>query len=131
MTRRFFFYGTLMRGGRLSPATRGLARFVHSSAIRGDLVDCGTFPGLIDGGGLAYGEVWEALPGQLEELTDVLDGIEGFREDEPVHSMYLREQRETIDGETVWVYIWNRPIRRYEQLIEAGCWRTYEEERAA
>jgi gamma-glutamylcyclotransferase (GGCT)/AIG2-like uncharacterized protein YtfP len=127
---RVFVYGTLMSGGRLNTYGMEGATFVRPATMRGTLWSVGQgFPAFTDNDpfdGVVHGELWDVDFDTLQRL----DGIEGFRRHQPEHSMYLRVIRRTLFGEPVWVYLWNGDTDRL-QLIESGCWRTHEEERAA
>lgn len=91
---RLFFYGTLMSDGHRGHVLKGLARPVGTATVRGDLYNVGSgyFPALVAGDGVVHGEVWEALPGKLDAALRITDQIEGYREDAPTWSMYLRER---------------------------------------
>jgi len=71
-----------------------------------------SFPAVIDGKGIVYGEIFEVPDSYLK----VLDGLEGFYKDSPRNSMYLRKKAIATlpNGEKVWVsyYYWNRPVNK-------------------
>ncbi len=122
-----FVYGTLRqgdsRGGALSRCKCvSLEARLHGYA----LLHLGGFPGIIleEGTEPVRGEVYEIS----DEVLARLDGIEGFREEHPDTSLYLRE-KVTIqgsDGESlqgVYTYIFNRETgdRDYRR-IRSGDW---------
>jgi gamma-glutamylcyclotransferase (GGCT)/AIG2-like uncharacterized protein YtfP len=70
-----FAYGTLMRGYPLHRVLAAQSTFLGEGAVRGQLLDLGRYPGLIDGTGRVRGEIYR-LDGP--ELLPVLDREEGY-----------------------------------------------------
>lgn len=135
---RFFFYGTLMSEEGRAGALAGLARPVANALCRGDLfaVHGGAFPAMLDGDGVVVGEMWEALDESLvPQILARLDSIEGYREDHPEASMYLRVERTLLaPQQLVWTYVWNTaPTRGYDRMsglsrIDSGDFRLWKDE---
>jgi gamma-glutamylcyclotransferase (GGCT)/AIG2-like uncharacterized protein YtfP len=98
--------------------------------MRGDLYGVGSmFPAMTDGDGVVTGQLWRAhAPELMPQLFADLDAIEGYREDAPSQSMYLREQRPLItpDGQRAWTYVWNNSTAQLRK-IEHGDWRRFKQ----
>src|SRR4051812_42734321 len=125
---RFFFYGTLMsREGRGS-AIDQLAHPVSPALLRGDLYSVhGSFPAYVEGHGLIVGELWEANDeSDVPAILPRLDAIEGYCEQRPETSMYLRVERALVAPQdtVVYTYLWNGDPSRLEK-IPRGDWREY------
>lgn len=116
-----FAYGTLRQGDCRYGLT-SLIKLVHEEAyLKGfDLLNLGPFPGVVHGTRVVRGEV------HLYSTYDELDQIEGYREDKPEASMYIRKNV-IVEGPTgqevqAAVYVFNAdPNRRYH-VIESGDW---------
>lgn len=129
-----FVYGTLRQGDSRNwvlPADSCIAEEAYLTGCI--MLDLGAFPGIIpslDGSDdIVRGEVYKIDPEILKEL----DGIEGFQEDDPEYSLYLREEcnpwrEQTGDvipqGEVCYTYIFNRDFDegRIPPTIESGDW---------
>ena len=70
-----FVYGTLMRGEPAHRLLLGRATFVDDGHVPGTLAHLGRYPGLVDGPGQVWGEVWRL---QAPELLKTLDEYEGY-----------------------------------------------------
>ena len=72
---RLVVYGTLMRGYGLHRVLAPGATEVSEGTVRGQLLDLGRYPGLIEGAGRVRGEIY-----QLDdpELLPILDREEGY-----------------------------------------------------
>ncbi|HEY7790084.1 MAG TPA: gamma-glutamylcyclotransferase family protein [Vicinamibacterales bacterium] len=129
MTDLVFFYGTLMQGFS-RPGRTSLEANLHMigrGAIQAALFDVGIYPAAVP---TADGRVW----GEAYRMSDpdgvlrALDGIEGYRPDDPDTSLYTRiEMPVTLeDGrlETAWVYVYNAPLGRAPR-IESGDYLEY------
>lgn len=112
-----FFYGTLMTGfarrrrigidAKLTPLGRG--------EIRAALFDLGIYPAAVPAPeDSVWGEVYEVREEDAPGVLAALDEIEGFRPDDPDHSLYRRAQTDVRleDGRTsrAWVYFYNAPL---------------------
>lgn len=112
-----FVYGTLKTGGEirglnnlgLNVNPKGKAKTSYADY---EMLDLGSFPGLLKGKNYIVGEVWEVDA----EALDTLDGIEGFDRDElqvkwqapnfgdaDKNNFYTRTIIETSQGKA-WVY---------------------------
>src|SRR5262249_30668809 len=100
-----FAYGTLMRGYPLHRALRSGATFLGEATARGDLLDLGRYPGMIDGAGRVRGEIY-----QLDdpELLPVLDREEGYNFERRRAIVTLANGRRA----RVWVYRSRGPQNR-------------------
>ncbi len=122
-----FVYGTL-RAGDCRAGVLGTQGMVCDEAYVNDfqLLDIGSFPGVMRGEGRVRGEMHAIDKGTLA----ILDGIEGYREDDPNHSLYVRESVPVLDNEdtqvgNAWIYIFNTEgvgRRRALPIIESGDW---------
>lgn len=95
---KVFVYGTLKTGGPL----RGLDKMSNQSVLLGkanteypdfDMIDLGSFPGVVSGTKFIQGEVWEVD----EDTFHMLDQIEGFP------NFYDRKVVHTTEGKA-WMY---------------------------
>ncbi len=117
-----FVYGGLMRGFDLHHYLAG-STFVDTGWTEGLLVEAGRYPGLIDGRGKVFGELYTLHdpPANLEAL----DELEDFDPTNPQASTYLRTIREVHLGNgslpRAWVYSYNRDVNRLA-VIESGDW---------
>lgn len=127
-----FVYGTLRKGdsrfGVLDDC-KCIAEVAFADGFK--MLSLGGFPGIVPGDGRIRGEVYEID----EEILGRLDSIEGFREDDPKHSLYLRQEIDayyedggTIPGPTgcggeILTYVFNEGrIRHEREVIESGDW---------
>ena len=119
-----FFYGTLMAGfdRRRRAGIDDKLRYIGRGSIQGALFDLGIYPAAVPADeGTVWGEVWEML--DAPPVLTALDGIEGYRPDDPDRSLYTRSQKPVLlpDGSTApaWVYFYNAPLGRAPR-IESG-----------
>ena len=87
MTHTLFVYGTLLNGMGLWNDLVG-SPFLGHGIVAGVLYDLGGFPGLQEGTGSVYGELYEISP----EILNHLDEIEGYSPENPYSSLYLRKE---------------------------------------
>jgi gamma-glutamylcyclotransferase (GGCT)/AIG2-like uncharacterized protein YtfP len=124
VTDRVFFYGTLMTGfdRRRRAGIEPMLRFLGRGSIRAALFDLGIYPAAVPA---EETRVWGELYAMLdpEAVLEALDGIEGYRPDDPDHSLYVRAIADVTLGdgrtEAAWVYFYNAPLGR-AQRIESG-----------
>lgn len=107
-----FVYGTLKRGGRLHGYMRGFD-FVGESTVPGKLLNCGWYPGLVEGddGEVVHGELFRVRAGEdVEVLLRRLDTVEGFGGYGNARNLYERRILATCDvvgpSCSCWVYKW-------------------------
>ena len=122
-----FVYGTILKGmhrneSLLDSPCLGLA------CTQGDLFDLGDYPGMIQGDGLVYGEVYEID----DEILAILDQIEGFFPGRAKDSLYLRSEITNTmlkDGQKLqaWAYFYNRDLSK-AQRIQHGDYRRHRAE---
>lgn len=97
-----FVYGTLLRGMIRSAVLAG-GRFLGHGRLDGILYDLGSYPGLTQGAGFVYGELYTIDQNKLNEL----DRIEGYFPENTSSSLYERRRvvvRLFNDGSTVKAY---------------------------
>jgi gamma-glutamylcyclotransferase (GGCT)/AIG2-like uncharacterized protein YtfP len=121
-TVKFFVYGTLKKGGRLSGGVAKYLKNVEKGIIRGKLYNVGAFPAVILGGETSVkGEIHEFE--SPEAVHKLLDRIEGCYGNDP-NNLYNKEQVEVLTQEgteTCYVYEFNRPVEKLP-VIESGEW---------
>jgi gamma-glutamylcyclotransferase (GGCT)/AIG2-like uncharacterized protein YtfP len=120
-----FVYGTLQRGKRLHGHMEGF-EFLGEVVVPGRLLDCGSFPGLIQGeaGERVHGEIYQVKAGcDVEELLGRVDRIEGFGGFDR-NNLYQRRIITATDAggkETgCWTYHWMGS--RELSVVEGGVW---------
>jgi gamma-glutamylcyclotransferase (GGCT)/AIG2-like uncharacterized protein YtfP len=118
---RLFVYGTLMCGER---AHDKLLPFgvvsIEPATVRGSLVDCGAFPGLVlDDSGDVHGEL--VVLRDLDAALPVLDAYEDAPGEDDPTSLYRRVVVTTTGGARAWAY----EVCRAHTLprLPAGRWR--------
>jgi len=119
-----FVYGTLRKGdSRFGVLDE--CECVAEEAYLDDyyMISLGGFPGILPGVGQVRGEIYKID----EDILDQLDRIEGYREDDPKHSLYIRtvvSPKGIEDGREIMTYVYNdeRTSRRDHQIIESGDW---------
>lgn len=121
--KKVFVYGTLLQGKMRHPVVES-ERYLGPAMVRGELIDLGHYPALIEGSGTVVGEVYEVRSTTLEQL----DRIEGYDPGHPAASLYHREMIEAryfADGrrEQVLAYRYHRRARG--ESIDHGDYRRY------
>jgi len=116
-----FFYGTLMAGfdRRRRAGIDGKLTYVGRGSIEAALFDLGIYPAAVPApGGRVWGEVYEMV--EAARVLAALDGIEGFRPDDPDRSLYTRSQVPVTlpDGslESAWAYFYNAPLGQAQRI---------------
>lgn len=130
-----FVYGTLRKRDCRAGVLDGYECVAEEAFLQGfDMLHLGGFPGIVPGEGIVKGELYEID----DEILRRLDGIEGFREDDPKHSLYLREkvavdvydeEEEETTYEDVFTYVFNREPGQRATIIESGDWFESREQR--
>jgi gamma-glutamylcyclotransferase (GGCT)/AIG2-like uncharacterized protein YtfP len=117
-----FFYGTLMTGfdRRRRAGIDHQLEFVGRGSIQAALFDLGLFPAAVPAtDGFVRGEVYRML--QPTVVLAALDEIEGYRPDDPDHSLYVRDEATvTLDdgrSATAWVYFYNAPLGQAPRIL--------------
>jgi len=121
---KIFVYGTLMQGMPREDALSS-SKFLGTGYIDGSLYDLGHYPALKQGGRRVFGELYNITRSTL----DTLDQIEGFLEDQPEKSLYLRRNTTVyMDSNTgsylAETYFYNLSINESEKVI-TGDYRAY------
>lgn len=105
-----FVYGTLMRGGRNVAWWPQAPRRVSSAWVQGALLDCGGYPGLVEGDDAVRGECWWFEQSQLSAVLARLDVLEDHRG--LATDLYQRQRLvvHQVGGAllTAWGYRWRR-----------------------
>lgn len=119
-----FVYGTLRKNNSRAGVLDSYPCVEENALLEGfQMLHLGGFPGIIPGEGVIKGEVYEID----EQCLKTLDGIEGYRKNNPESSLYLRETVEPLDNEgnslgETFTYIFNRDDEQKYPLIESGDW---------
>lgn len=128
-----FVYGTLRKGDCRFNVLDGCECLHEEAFVDGfEMLNLGGFPGIVPGNGRIVGEIYEVDEGVLARL----DAIEGYREDDPKHSLYIRQEVDafyddggsipgpTGCGGTISTYVFNidRNQNRDYKVIESGDW---------
>jgi gamma-glutamylcyclotransferase (GGCT)/AIG2-like uncharacterized protein YtfP len=110
-----FAYGTLMKGLSRHRFLAG-ASFEGRGEVDGVLLSLGSYPGLVQGTGRVYGELYRL--DQVEVLADI-DVEEGYNFERRVTDVRC------VDGRRAraWVY-WYRGPRARARPVPEGDWRT-------
>ena len=117
-----FVYGTLLKGLERSHVLYS-SPYLGPALVQAQLFDLGSYPGIGEGNHDVTGELYEVTPETLAEL----DSIEGYVENSPESSLYLRKTltaQKFADGSTVDAesYFYSRPSG---ELIEGGDYRSF------
>lgn len=128
-----FVYGTLRKGhgnyrllaGRTVDEARAVVDGILHAAPHGG------FPCAVEGDGVIVGELMFIGDEVFDETMYALDMLEGYHENNPKRSMYLRKvvTATTPQGEDfeAYMYFWN--YDRVGDLIPSGDWNDYERPR--
>ncbi|HPQ09710.1 MAG TPA: gamma-glutamylcyclotransferase [Bacillota bacterium] len=112
MQHKVYVYGTLRPGK---------SEIVE---IPGELRDIGSFPGAVVKAP-DFGKFFKAEPVTVDDAQlRRLDSYEGYREDRPDHSLYLRVPY--LDG---WIYVFNQDMSDRPEVPE-GDWLAYRGQKA-
>ncbi len=128
-----FVYGTLRKGDCRFVILEGCECLHEEAFVDGfEMLNFGSFPGIVPGAGRIVGEIYEID----DELLAQLDRIEGYREDDPKNSLYIRQKVDAFyadggsipgpdgSGGEVLTYVFNeRPGRlQHREVITSGDW---------
>ncbi len=129
-----FVYGTLRRGDSrfgVLDESRCVAEVAFADGFQ--MLHLGGFPGIVPGDGRIVGEIYEID----DDTLALLDGIEGYHEDDPKRSLYLRQEIDAFyeDGGSIpgvgtaegriLTYVFNEDggrMRSGRDVIESGDW---------
>jgi gamma-glutamylcyclotransferase (GGCT)/AIG2-like uncharacterized protein YtfP len=126
-----FVYGTLRKGDSRFGVLDGCECIIEEAYLDGyDMLNLGSFPGIIPGEGRIRGEIY-----QIDDvILSRLDSIEGYREDDPKHSLYIRTVVTPGDHLGVYgleedciTYVFNTEGRmqhhkKEDMIVESGDW---------
>jgi gamma-glutamylcyclotransferase (GGCT)/AIG2-like uncharacterized protein YtfP len=122
-----FVYGTLRKGDSRFGVLDECPVIAEVAFLdQFEMLHLGGFPGIVPGNGRVRGEVYEID----EDILAQLDGIEGYYEDDPKGSLYLRQTVFPFHddggsiGETL-TYVYNEGRWRSDRarnVIESGDW---------
>jgi gamma-glutamylcyclotransferase (GGCT)/AIG2-like uncharacterized protein YtfP len=113
-----FAYGTLMTKHRASLYTG--TKYIKEAALVGTLIDLVAYPGyLMEGNTVVKGELLELTD---EYVLKNLDAYEGFHENSPANSLYLRVVTKTLEGDLCYVYVYNHEHAQ-QDIIVSGDWK--------
>ena len=125
--RTIFVYGTLLRGLERASALDS-SKFLGPALIKARLFDLGSYPGIAEGNDDVIGEVYEVD----EEVLGTLDAIEGYNEESPESSLYIRRPvtaRKLSDGAEIdaETYFYTRSSGQIIKNIEYRAYRLEKE----
>ena len=124
---RAFVYGTLRQGDCRGGVLEGYECISPDAKLYGyKMLHLGAFPGIVPGDpeDVVIGELYEVD----EAAVRTMDGIEGYRKDDPKGSLYVRtpvevEVEDNLFFEDVYTYVFNQAGRRtHARVIETGDW---------
>lgn len=127
-----FVYGTLLSGESNYRIIEPFVQKVTPVQLRNYKMHSiqGHFPAIIKSkkNGVISGELMYLKPPRYQKAIDRLDRLEGYIEQAPECSMYLREKvtviTESGDQVEAYAYIWNRSLKGCPK-IPHGNWRTF------
>lgn len=128
---RMFVYGTLRQGFGLSHLLK-TASFQGAGFVYGTMYDLGSYPGIKlneqDKTHKVIGEVYFID----RETMARLDYIEGYRPNEPEHSLYIRKPVIVLNSnheeQFGYIYEYNQNTDNVTTIIESGDWAIREEQ---
>jgi gamma-glutamylcyclotransferase (GGCT)/AIG2-like uncharacterized protein YtfP len=120
-----FVYGSLLNDvNEFAVYLKKSCIFYSKGKFRGKLYDIGEHPGAIvavDGDVFVYGNIF--ILNDAEAVLEILDGYEGFGEDQPQPNEFIREllEIETADDPVrCWVYLYNLPVDGLRQIASGN-----------
>ena len=121
----FFVYGTLKVGGYFAKYLYTYRTTSEVAILKGfDLHDLRNFPGIVPGLGEVKGEIHTYM--REEAVLREMDRIEGYDEENPTGSLFIRHKGKvtTENGEEVdaWFYEFNQGLPTGAKKIPDGVW---------
>ena len=114
MSARLVVYGLLRRGQSMAPLLRA-SRYEGRVILEGfQMIDLGSYPGVVAGEGSVVGEVYTL---GSRRLLGALDRAEGVFEDPP---LYRRVEVDAI-GAPAWLYVYARDAAGIPR-VASGDW---------
>lgn len=125
MPQYLFVYGTLCKGLSRSSALRESC-YLGPAFCAGRLCDLGSFPAMVAGHGRVVGEIYRI---ESDSILKHLDAVEGYDENDPQGSLYLRKKMSAqllSTGEYLEsaAYMFNRSTDR-ARSVKHGDYRRY------
>jgi gamma-glutamylcyclotransferase (GGCT)/AIG2-like uncharacterized protein YtfP len=123
----FAFYGLLKQAGVEALEDISLqdsGEFLGACSIRGQMLNLGDYPGLVEGESLVSAELYRVND---TAIVPLIDAFEDFDEDCAVGSMYIRKQVDVLTaqgqstGQKAWVYWYNLSAEGHSS-VEDGVW---------
>ena len=100
-----------MRGYELHPLLAASARFVGLGHVRGELLDLGRYPGLVEGRHVVQGEIYEL---DDPEVLRAIDRAEGYNFQRRLKLVTLADRRRRA----AWLYEYSGPRDRAVSIPE-------------
>lgn len=131
-----FVYGSLREGlYNYDRILKGKVTDIDQATIEGfDMLDMGSYPGIINGKGLIVGEVMNINPAMYLQTLKILDSLEGYDPRQKGKSLYLREIKKVklADGKEIdaYVYIYNIKRGIDYPVVESGDWVSFGQKKA-
>jgi len=114
-----YTYGTLRKGEERAHVMNEYNDKVYSNCkLKGNLINLGSYPGLIEGNNSVIGEIHHTpkIQNTLRDL-DQIEGFQGFGQE----GSLFRRIIVTSEGKSCWTYVWNGNSDEGE-IIQSGDW---------
>lgn len=122
MTKHILVYGSLKRGQPSNFLMRDVGAFMGEVRVKGyDLHKAGWYPGIRRNDDNKEGVLCELYALKDDASLDKLDAYEGYVEEAPEHSLFLREKVQVNDGPEAYIYTYNREPNPDSQ-VKDGVW---------
>lgn len=119
-----FVYGTLHHSikNEMSDFLSKNSTFISDGFVNGKLLDVGDFPALVlDKNSKVFGSVYQL---KSNRVLSILDAYEGFDEQNPTESLYLRTQIEVdLTDKTnlnCWIYVYNKSTKNLQEITSGN-----------
>lgn len=86
-----------------------------------DLYRCGWYPGIRSNPDNREGVECELYAIKDESVMETLDTYEGYREDDPISSLFVRKEVQIVDGPVASIYEYNYELRP-DRIVASGIW---------
>lgn len=123
-----FVYGTLREGlYNYDRILKGKTESIVDATIdEYDMLDLGSFPGIISGSNTIVGEVMNIKPNYYLQTLQLLDRLEGYNPSQKSKSLYHREIKKVklVDGKEIdaYVYVYNTKQGINFNEVSSGDW---------
>jgi len=112
---RIFVYGTLRKTQSRQHVMDNLSTKLSHYTLEAKMYDVGSYPGIVLGGGKAFGEIHTVKPEAFEKL-DTIENFVGYDED----SLFIRVLVNSQQG-LFWTYVLNQKTNDLKE-IPSGDW---------